>query len=126
MEACVEARGGHTRQEPGTALRVILRRTGPRRRTPQQPGSACHAEGRGFESLQPLEEKPSKSEGFLLARCGDMGQFENWASELGIRRPFDAYASSPNTSTATMASPSALRMGWLCSAATAVRCSIPC
>jgi hypothetical protein len=28
--------------------------------------SDCHAEGRGFESLQPLVRKPSKSEGFLL------------------------------------------------------------
>jgi hypothetical protein len=40
--------------------------------------SACHAEGRGFESLQPLRRKPSKSEGFSFGRSaheGHLGHF---------------------------------------------------
>jgi hypothetical protein len=45
----------------------------------------CHAEGRGFESLQPLSKKPSKSEGFLLTRCGFPSQraigHQHWASD---------------------------------------------
>ncbi len=31
--------------------------------------AVCHAEGRGFESLQPLSEKPRKREAFLLTRA---------------------------------------------------------
>ncbi len=32
--------------------------------------SDCHAEGRGFEPLQPLSEKPSKAGGFLMGKGG--------------------------------------------------------
>ena len=32
--------------------------------------SACHAEGRGFESLHPLLEDPLEMAGFLVGRKG--------------------------------------------------------
>jgi len=45
----------------------------------------CHAEGRGFEPLQPLVQKPRKSRGSLLPWGLGLAALRNWASGLGIK-----------------------------------------
>jgi hypothetical protein len=61
---------------------------GQRQRVAMGRHSDCHAEGRGFESLQPLSEKPSKSGGFLLASWVVMVRIGNWASnDRSMRTP---------------------------------------
>ena len=45
--------------------------------------SACHAEGRGFESHQPLRQKAPEIRRFLL---GEVESTDSWASNMGIKR----------------------------------------
>jgi hypothetical protein len=62
LRACV--RGGFPPSKPQKALDLQGERWPGNRRS-----TACHAEGRGFESLRPLLQRPSnKSEGFSVPR----------------------------------------------------------
>jgi hypothetical protein len=56
-----ESRNDHPTREPKNPL---VRREIPRQMGTSRP--ACHADGRGFESLQPLEEKACKGRPFTV------------------------------------------------------------
>ena len=60
--------------------------------------SACHAEGRGFESHHPLYESPAQA-GFLLDRGRRWAQF--WNRSGTTQRPSESGVSSHTSSSAT-------------------------